>query len=265
MPLITILTVNYNTSEFIELMLQILNKLTKNSFQIFICDNGSKEKEIRYLKKFSKAYPNVSLFFRQQSETGSIGHGEALNFLVSKVNTPYFVILDADAVFLIKNWDEFLIRELNSSVKVVGTQASGNKPQDFPLMYAVLFETRTFSELNISFLPSSSKDINKDTGWEIREKYLEHGYKGKIIQSRNTRVYKNGPFSNLIVSEYYLDSIEQIFACHFGRGASLGYAKRRGLYLYIPMIGNIVAKFIGRIEKNRWISICLKIANSQNI
>ena len=36
-----------------------------------------------------------------------------------------------------------------------------------------------------------SKDIKKleDTGFELRKKYLENGYKGKILLMRNTRNY----------------------------------------------------------------------------
>lgn len=69
--------------------------------------------------------------------TGSMAHGTALNALAKKVNTPYFSILDADATWLKKNWDQILIEEINNRVKVIGTQASGNKPKDFPLMFSL--------------------------------------------------------------------------------------------------------------------------------
>jgi len=37
-----------------------------------------------------------------------------------------------------KNWGQILIEKINNQVKAIGTQASGNKPKDFPLMFAIL-------------------------------------------------------------------------------------------------------------------------------
>ena len=142
-PLITVVTVNYNTSDFIRLMLYALSRLTLHPYKVMICDNGSKENEISTLKKIAGKYNNVELIFRRQTSIGSIAHGEALDILIEKVDTKYTVIMDSDCTFLIKNWDDILIGRINDEVKIIGTQLHTNKfpkPDDFPLPFAVLFE-----------------------------------------------------------------------------------------------------------------------------
>jgi glycosyltransferase involved in cell wall biosynthesis len=265
---ISILIVNFNSSGFVGLSLYALSKLTKNLYQVFIIDNGSSQGDYKNLLKISKDYKNVFVERREKEfDMASMEHGTALNYLAKKVNTPYFSILDADATWLIKNWDEILIKRINDKVKLIGTQAPAGKSQDFPLMFAILFETETFRKMNIDFRP---KDLSKgqDTGFEMREKYLKAGFIGENIEMKNTREYKDGPFNNLICGEYYLEGIDHIFASHFGRGSTLGSSKyRRGwkkIIYNFPVLGNFILDYKGKKEKKEWINICKKIIDKQN-
>ena len=150
-PLISILTINFNTADFIGLMLKTFEKLTKNSYEVLICDNGSSKKDILKLVKFSQQYSNVTNFFRIQSSPGSIGHGEALDFLIQKVKTPYFVTMDADAAVFFPHWDEVLLSRINQKCKLIGTPIAsheGVKAYDFPNAYCVFYETEAFKKLN---------------------------------------------------------------------------------------------------------------------
>lgn len=267
-PEISILIVNYNSSSFIKNSLSLFKKLTKNPYQVFILDNNSKIEDWRNLKRICQNKNNVFLERAETNLRGSIAHGTALNYLAKKIDTPFFSILDADAVWLKKNWDEILIKTIGEKIKIVGTQAdSASKPQDFPLIYAAFFESETFKKLNIDFRP---KDLEKheDTGYELREKYLSAGYEGKILEMKNTRFYKNGPFHNLLgVGEYYLDKDFSFpFASHFGRGSTLGAAKfykswKRKIYL-IPLLGPWLLKKKGQKEMKKWIKICQKSTKS---
>jgi len=265
--LVTILVVNFNTADFIEISLYALKKLTKNAYSVFILDNGSEVSDYKKLQELCSAYENCFLERKETNLRSSLAHGEGLDYLAKKVQTPYFSVLDADAIWLIKDWDEILIKEINDEVKVIGTESSGNKPKDFPLMYAALLETRTFKELKVSFKP---KDISKlqDTGFEIREKYLRHGYKGKVLREKNTRYYKEGPFREIICTEYYLNGIKHIFASHFGRGSTLGinkYSRGKGVSsIYkIPFLSYPLRRWRGKKEKNKWISICGDVIDNQ--
>lgn len=267
-PLITIVTVNYKTFDFIDLMLYSFKKLTKNRYKILICDNYTNDKEIIKLAKVVQKYENVEVIFRKQTKFGSIGHAEAMDILVSKVETPYFVTMDSDAIFLKKDWDELLINRLSDNIKVIGTTLpptlDNNKPLDFPLVFAVMYETKTYKELGPSFMPGDiTKDKSKDTGWEIREKYLQNAFKGEVFCAKNTKFSLDTPYESLYCAVYYLD--DSLIASHFGRGSSGGVAKYNTKWWFrIPLLSRLIRKIIGQKEKIEWIKRSKEIIEKEN-
>ncbi len=264
--LLTILIVNYNTSDFIEVSLGALKKLTKNKYKVIICDNGSRHSDKEKLKRIANKYPSVELLFRQQTGPAGIGHGEALNILIEKIDTPYGVFLDADAVFLKKEWDEILINQLDDKIKIIGCPPAKNpnKPSDFPSLYATLFDTKALKSLKIDMRPKDHR-IGLDTGWEMREKFLKSKYKHKNLEAKSTREYKRGPFRNVICGEYYLKGYNDIIVSHFGRGATLGTAKYKNwnMLLRVPGIKHLARKIKGYKEKKRWLVICKRIISKE--
>jgi len=264
--LITVVLVNYNTSAFVQISLFALDKLTKNKYKVIICDNGSTWLDKRKLKRITSKYQNVEVLFRKQSAQGSMGHGEALNILIEKIDTPCGVILDADATFLKKGWDEILINQLDDEVKIVGAPPPKNpiKPTDFPLTYAILFDTKTFKSLEIDMRPRDPK-IGQDTGWEMREKFLKNGYRCEVLEVRSTRVYKEGPFKDIICAEYYLGGHDDVIASHFGRGSSMGVAKYKtwSKFLNLPAINLVAKRMKGYKEKKEWLDISKEIIDRE--
>ncbi len=253
---ITVVTVNYNTADFVGLLLESLRLLTKGPYRVIICDNGSKSKDLQNLKALCKDEDNIELIFNQQSVNGSIGHGEALDMLAFKIETPFFVVVDSDAVFLHKDWDAIWLSRINDKVKAIGTEASGNKPKDFPTLYAVLYETNSFRKIDSSFLPNleAYKDeAYTDTGWQVREGFLNNGYEGETLEIRNTREYKEGPFREFTgVGEFYLKGREEIFVAHYGRGAAGGrpkFLKQKGAF---KIFKRVLAWREARKEKKAW-------------
>ncbi len=170
-----------------------------------------------------------------------------------------------------KNWDELLIKKLTAECPIIGTPASYNRGQknssDFPLVYGALFDYTIMKEINVDFRPKKKGEKFSDTGYEIRDKLIEHGYKGKILEQQNTRFNKTGPFGRFICAEYYLNRHETVFGSHFGRGSSLGKAKflsfnKKKKYL-LPIIGNFLLKRRGKREKKNWIKVCKEIVSNQ--
>jgi len=264
---ITICAVSFNDYGFIENTLFCLRKITKNPYKVIILDNGSKLKNYKKLVSCLKKYPEATLFRKTTNLRGSQAHGTAMNDLAMMVDTPYFSILDADAVWLIKNWDEILLSRFTEKLKVIGTQdvVGGNRFLDFPTTFAILFETESFKKLKIDL---RARDITKgeDTGYEMKGKYLAAGLLGEIIEMKNTRSYKEGPFKDLVgVGEYYLRGYNHIFASHFGRGSSLGAAKyAKGNFVFkMPIAGKFLRQMKGAREKKKWIEICHSIVNNQ--
>lgn len=271
--LITICTVNYNSSEFISMMLYSFRNLSVYPYKVIIRDNNSKKTDYEKLKNFitNEKYNNVELYRVETTLIGSEAHGTALNDLVGKINTPYFCILDADAIFLKKDWDKILISYLDDKVKLIGTQASNPNALDFVSTFAVLGETESFKKLNIDFRP---KDLLKfqDTEWDLREKYLNAKLSSRLLYDFNTRIYKKGPFSKVVCSEFYLSNNGDgsIFASHFGRGSS---PKTKNLFK-INAGSNILLRIINRglifinvikwkKDKKNWLNICKKIIDNQ--
>ncbi|NOH55540.1 glycosyltransferase [Vibrio coralliilyticus] len=262
-PLITILSVNYKTSDFIDLMLFSFKNLTSSPYKVIICDNFTSNEEVERLMKVTDKYTNTEVILRKQSQFGSIGHAEAIDLLISKVDTPYFVTMDSDALFLKKNWDLDLISRINDRVKLIGTtlppSQNSLKPIDFPLAFAVLYETNTYKELGVSFMPKDlDSNPSQDTGWELRDKYLGNKYSGDVFKGKNTKQFHNTPFGHLYCAVYYLD--DYLIASHFGRGSSGGIAKYNTKWWFnIPYLSRIIRKYIGLKEKKEWIDICRKI------
>ena len=255
---ITVVTVNYNTADFVGLLLESLRLLTKDPYRVIICDNGSKSKDLKCLNAFCKDEGNIEIILNQQSISGSIGHGEALDVLASKVETPFFVVVDSDTVFLHKDWDAIWLSRINDKVKAIGTEASGNKPKDFPTLYAVLYETDSFRKINSSFLPNMEtyKDgAYTDTGWQVREGFLNDGYEGETLEIRNTRKYKGGPFREFTgVGEFYLKGKKEIFLAHYGRGAGGGLPKFFNQKGALKVFERLLAWREARKEKKAWLN-----------
>jgi len=271
-PSITICIVNYNSSDFILNTLYCLEKITKNDYKVIIRDNNSEIKDYLNLKNNLQKNSNVELYrINNFNYKGSIAHGIALNDLINRIDTRYGVILDADCTFLYKNWDEVLINEINEEYPIIGTQApigkNSKKPKDFPLMFAILFDTRIMKKLQISFIPENPEEF-RDTGFELREKYLKNDYKGKLLFFKNTRSFKLGPFNKIICAEYYLEGHKRIFASHFGRGSSLGRKKylntKKRIFYIIPIVGSLLLKLKGKRDKKKWIKTCKKIIDNIN-
>lgn len=266
-PIISILITNYNTVDFVKLSLLAIEKLTYNSYKVFINDNGSKEEDIIELKKLESEnkYLHVNYRHSKYSEA-SFAHAEALDILINMVDTKYFIVLDSDCVLLLKNWDQYCIKELNETIKIIGTQiasvkGTGHKPDDFPFQFAVFCETETYKKLNISCMPENTTD--KDTCWQWKSKYTDAGYKSKLFYARNTKEYQKGPFKDVYCAEYYTED-NQLICNHFGRGSSGGVAKYNNKWWFkIPILSRFIRKYIGLQEKNQWINICSNIINMQ--
>ncbi len=259
--LLTIVAVNYNSSDFFRVGVNALRKLTRNPWKLVICDNGSAPGDLSRLRRRISGLDNISLFTRKQTSFGSMGHGEALNFLARTIDTPYGVVMDADCIPLAWGWDELLINRLDGNHPIIGTPLAVNtpktdKPKDFPLIFLCLFDTAIFKKLKIDFRP---KDLSRfqDTGWELREKYRAAGFEGKNLFGQNTRSFKKGPFARTICDEYYLDpSMEKLICAHFGRGSSPWSGKygRGGLR-------RLAQRYFHGRDKKRWLSICERIVD----
>lgn len=264
---LTVITVSYNSSDFIELLLFSLKKLSFYKLEILICDNGSTHKEIEQLKKILHDYKkcfSINLLSRKQKYTASFEHATALDLMIKKIKTPYFMVMDADAVLLKKNWDKILVDEINYAASdVIGAPPVPNKIKnvDFPSVYTTLFRTSVFRTLNSSFIPNRIS-FGEDTGYMIRKNYKKNKKKSIIFDVINTRHDHDKYYFSVLCATYYYQN--SLIASHFGRGSTNGYVKYSKIISKFPFIGNFLINHIGTIEKKKWIAISKKIIEFQS-
>lgn len=271
-PLISVLICSYNDADFVGASLYALSKLTCNPFVAYVLDNNSNPAHSAKLKSYTQTYPWVELERKETGLRSSQAHAAGLNYLVTKINTPYACIMDADFSWLRKNWDQILIDQLNDKIKAAGTQTDNPiRSPNFPVIFGLLFDSACFKELDINFEP---KDIAQglDVAWEMEEKFLAHGWQGQMLPMKNTREYRKGPFFSILgCAEYYsIDNPQKIFGCHFGRGAygtTYKYLKGQSnfqlWFFRLPYFGQLLLNFLTKKERKRWINIARKIVDQE--
>jgi glycosyltransferase involved in cell wall biosynthesis len=251
---LTVLIANHNTSAFLEVAIPALDELTENPLTVLVHDDGSDPRDLEALAVLERRHPAVRVFHRPSSLSGSYAHGDAVDFMVPQVETPYTAILDADCTPLMRGWDGYLIGRLDETTKIVGSRLgegwSGNKPIDFPLPFLALFETETYRRLGISAKPGEDP-AERDTCWQWRPRYLEAGYRGETLLSVNTRLDPRPPFEQVHCAAYYTQD-GRLLGSHFGRGSNPAakWGRRRGLRRH-----NAQAREWAR-QRDLWLEVC---------
>jgi len=279
--MLSIITVNFNDSEFKKPMAFAINKLTKNNFKLIIVDNGSNEKNLNLLKKIKQEFNFIQIIYRTQSGLASHAHGEALNLAIKKIKTKYTCVLDGDALPLVKNWDEVMIKSLDYKNKIIGATTPKHKKVkrlgagEFPMPFFSLFETKVFNDLKIDNKPGNIKK-GQDTCWQWYTKFKEFNLDGKVFKTLNTRdgVVTGNLSKCFAVEVYYYNDV--IIGSHFGRGSSFGFGKyfsamdKNNIGLYFQSkIPKFIMKYFykNKMTKDfkKWEEACVNIINNQFI
>jgi GT2 family glycosyltransferase len=148
-------------------------------FQLFLWDNGSKEKTANYLKKIAEK-ENVFLH-RQEENQGFIVPN---NSLAKMGSSPYIVLLNSDTV-VYTNWDKTLIAWLqqNQDVAAVGYEGSklddnfrgGGKPYfgyepDYINGWCLAFSRTTFNQFGLFDQKNLEWAYGEDSDFSLRLK-----------------------------------------------------------------------------------------------
>lgn len=118
--MITIVTVNYNSYDFLGLLIESLYILSTMPYELIVIDNSE--------NKIKLNNPNVHQFFTHTN----IGHGRGLNLGVSKAydlfkNNPYLMFLDCDCHFLKMKWENAFISKMKK-YDIIGGKGPASKP-----------------------------------------------------------------------------------------------------------------------------------------
>jgi hypothetical protein len=115
MSTINIITVCYNTSEYIELLRNSVEDTIGSDFTFTVMDNGSDLLHEDRLKNI-KEKNNINILRRKQApvHAPSRHHGEAINDTIKTFkDTDIIAHVDCDSVFIMRKWGPLILEFLN--------------------------------------------------------------------------------------------------------------------------------------------------------
>jgi glycosyltransferase involved in cell wall biosynthesis len=156
----TVVTVNWNSSPYLEVLLRLVRSRSPAGVDIIVVDNASRDGTGELLAR----HPDV----RAVKLPINVGHELALDIGFLLVRTEYVVALDIDAFPLHEHWLEELLAPLQAGKNISGARL--NREYVHPCCLAM--RTRRFVERKHSFRSdyrprSNGRDASGDVGEEI--------------------------------------------------------------------------------------------------
>lgn len=166
--MISIITANYNTADWLKLMFDSLDRYCTEFPEVIVVDNS------RNIGVFQD-YPTVKII----APESNIGHGAALDLAIRNTKADYVLALDSDAHVMRQDWESDLLEEFSASgVRMVAAQGNELKPFR-PCAMAV--DRRWFIDGGYSFeaVPVAAKGgfMTLDVGVFAAIRALHDGYK----------------------------------------------------------------------------------------
>jgi len=163
--MISVLSVNRNCKDWMQLLVQSVRKFTTVPYEIVIVDNQSEDGSKEWLVKQGDI--NSILLPK------NIGHGGGLDLGLYHVKYPYCLVLDIDAHLMRMHWDFDLLDILskNTQYKLIAAKGGEAKPIHPCFMF---FPVQFFRDRKFSFKPTREYDVGRkiypdilDLGFEV--------------------------------------------------------------------------------------------------
>ena len=161
---LTVITVNWYSTEFLEPLFSNLNKKAQwpRKIQYLVIDNtNSEDKQLSVLKQ-----KNLNLTIcpnYPKGEKGSRAHALGLNMAMDKLETEYGLIVDPDIHIFKTNWDSFCIDIIkNQGCSAVGAtypQWQLGKYHNFPNPVFCFFKTEDYKKINADWTAYSKSPL----------------------------------------------------------------------------------------------------------
>jgi glycosyltransferase involved in cell wall biosynthesis len=192
---VTVVTVNWNSAQYLRVLLRLVRARSSKSVKMLVVDNASRDGSRELLAR-EKEVGCVRLPL-------NLGHDLALDIGFLRVDTEFVVALDVDAFPLHENWVAELLAPLAAGCEISGARL--NREYVHPCCLAM--RTRRFVERKHSFRSRyrpriDGRDASGDVGEEMSAR--EHG-KLHFFE----RTSRRGPgdvgsvFGDLVYHNYY--------------------------------------------------------------
>jgi len=203
---ITIISCNYHSKRFAELLIKSVKVFSDKSHKIIIMDN-SNEQEIFTCEDYQVIKPEKNM-----------GHGGGLDFLIDNyVNTEYTLVMDIDAHILRKEYDiEFLtILKNKPNIGLIAPYRGLYKPIHPGVMF---FRTEDFKNkiplkpfnINVDNYPPVQMDVGQLAPIALNQIYHKETL---------TLKYNNPIYQEVHGATWFLNGKETFY--HFGYGTRL--------------------------------------------
>jgi hypothetical protein len=211
----TVGIVNFNSSVYLKYIVKSLYDFNDpRQFNLIIVDNSKlhERDELQQIVACYRYYDNIEVIYHvPMAHFPSGQHGEALNIILEKSNTPFLMVQDPDFFWVQKNHLTTLERYFSQGYLAIGAPyrtrniKDGNK--NFPAAFGCAYKKEALS--GVDFSPSNSlseiSELGRDVGWKIRET-LSSGRFLSFEQSKSDIHLGLGKFSyDVNPYEYYLE------------------------------------------------------------
>jgi len=195
--MISILAVNRNCLEWMQLLVKSVKKFTLVPYEIIILDNNSEDGSYEWLKEENGVRP-VPL-------PNNIGHGMGLDALVRQACHRFCLVLDIDAHLQHREWGYDLLDLYMAHPKrrLIAAKGGEKKPVHPCFMF---FEREFFIKHNLKFIPTKEYDV----GRKLYSDVLELGYEVFRVpvgyESQGKKFY-DGAYGD----EYYINGKPMVY------------------------------------------------------
>jgi glycosyltransferase involved in cell wall biosynthesis len=190
-----IITVCYNSADFIENLHKSILRTCEYPFRMVIVDNGSRCDHLRVLEKMSNRY-NCNVLYRKQAAVTapSRHHGEAIHHAIDTLSpSDIAVIVDCDSVFIKYRWAKDIIKLLDT-YKHVSCRRPNIKHIDCGAWFSA-FYVKTIKDNSISFLPmlhDDGRDMKMSNRYDVGSDLMRISPWKQIHAHPNVRFNERG-------------------------------------------------------------------------
>jgi glycosyltransferase involved in cell wall biosynthesis len=186
--MISIISVNWNSYDFLELLIESLERYSSLSYELIVIDNSVKKQQIIRDSVFQYMMPE------------NIGHGQGLNEGVKLTKFPFVMFLDVDTHILCHNWEEPFLKMMEE-FDVVGGRGVPAKP----IRPACMFMKREFSFYDWRASEGYKGERGEIQGFDVAiqayHQMLKDGVRIKLLEHIPSR------YETIVGEEFCIDGV----------------------------------------------------------